>query len=120
MTEAANEGKQPSHMAILNKLSAGFARMDAKFEGIEQRMDSSDVMRGEMLERIHKIDTRTTVLETQGIAAAKGEPPLVPTPRTKLEQWGMWAGLIVGLPTIATVLQALWSAIGHFIKGIAE
>lgn len=113
--------RQPTHQSIMVAIARVETSLTSVAERQKEHIKESQESREKLFSELSMLNARTAVLESHEDAKSfKMDGPLIPTPRTRLEQVGMWAGLIVGLPTIATVLQALWGAIGHLIANLAE
>lgn len=105
--------RQPTHYALGTAIAALSAKVDAKFDNLDKRLDAGDVMRAQMVQQLNDIGTRTAVLEShEDVTKAKSDP--------KMPRWAIAAaavailgGLASAVETVGDVAVAVWVALVH-------
>jgi hypothetical protein len=107
-------------MTIAKDVAVVSQKVDSLTSTVMTFIKASEDSRERIHDKLGEISTRVAILEH--IDETTGKPAIAPAvkPQSTLEKVGMWAGLLVGIPTIATVMQAVWSSVGHFIDQVAH
>lgn len=109
--------EQPTHLTIMRAIGSVEALVKSVDDRLVRHIESSEQSRVRIEQELTKLNVRTAVLE-----ATNDAPILVPPAKTepklnRLQALGIMVAVIIGLPALVRIMDALGSALWQALKG---
>ena len=109
--------EQPTHLAIMRAIGSVEALVKSVDDRLVRHIESSEQSRVRIEQELTKLNVRTAVLEATNdapilVPPVKAEPKL-----NRLQALGIMVAIIVGLPAMVRIMDALGSALWQALKG---